>query len=140
MRTIFGGTLVFVIGLALVAGCSKNGKPTAEPVKAISNELDGKTFDILLAEEGKTGDKDQLIFSKGAFESVVCRPYGFVLASYKTTKGDDGAVTFEATSKSDKEGTSVWKGKIIGGKAEGTMVWTKGGKSTNYTFSSGDKG
>ncbi len=140
MRTIFGGTLVFGIGLALVAGCNKRGRDAAGPVKAISHELDGKTFDVLLTEEGKTGDKDQLIFSKGTFDSIVCRPYGFTLAAYKTLKSGDGSVSFEATSKSLTEGTSVWKGKITGGKIEGTMVWAKGGKSTNFTFSGGGSG
>ncbi len=139
MRTIFGGLLVFGIGLALVTGCNKRERGAAEPVKAISNELDGETFDILLAEEGKAGENDQLIFSEGAFDSVFCRPYGFALAPYKTTKGGDGAVTFEATSKSPKGGTNIWKGKIAVGKIEGTMIWTKGGKSLNYTFSGGGK-
>lgn len=137
MKKANGVLAVVAMGFLLGAGCGASKSDAgggAEAVTPISHDLDGRSYAIVLTEEGKAGDKDDLIFAKGTFDSVGCRHYGFTLAPYKTENAGD-AVEFEATANSPKEGTNVWKGTITGDTIKGTMVWTKGGKSVNHTFS-----
>jgi len=119
-----------------ISGCQmmNSEKTSPTPVTPVSTALDGRFFSIQLVKEGKIDDKDTLIFDKGAFDSTVCRKYGYELTSYITKKAGT-AMTYEAISKSKKYGHNTWRGKIEGDKISGTMVWNNGQKKVNYTYS-----
>ena len=91
--------------------------------------LDGKTYTIETTQVGaaKT-ETDDLVFAAGTFRSTGCDEYGFAPAAYDTTGGEDGAMAFSVTTKSDKEGTMTWNGNVKGDEIEGTAVWQKAGQ------------
>jgi hypothetical protein len=105
--------------------------------QAPAGALEGKTFDVVLTEEGKeSGDKDQLIFKDQKFESVGCRQYGFGPVAYTTESADGGATAFQATTSSATEGTIEWRGTAEGDRVEGHMLWKKQGQNDiAYSFS-----
>lgn len=74
--------------------CALTMMLTAAPALA-SDALDGKRFDGVFMERGKTsGDADTLTFRDGRFRSSACDKYGYSDAAYKTsTQGD--ATVFE---------------------------------------------
>ena len=98
------------------------------------NLLDGKKFTIQLMQGDKTDSKETLVFDNGMMDPLDCHQYGFTAANYQA-KNSGAMFTWVAISKSEKEGTMAWQGKITGDQIEGTMSWSKPGQATiNYTF------
>jgi len=96
--------------------------------------LDGKTFDVALTPDGGKADPDVLIFDRGVFRSTACDPYGFFECAYTTDVGV--GITFTATAKSPKDGTTTWRGKVKGVSIDGTMTWQKEGQApVKHAFS-----
>ena len=101
----------------------------AAPVLASGGALDGKRFDGVFMERGKTsGDADTLTFDNGRFRSSACDKYGYSDAAYKTsTQGD--ATVFEAETESARYGKLLWKGIVRGEKLDATVMSIRSGKS-----------
>jgi hypothetical protein len=94
-----------------------------------SNELDGRTFQGVFLERGKTsGDADTLIFKDGRFRSTACDRYGYSDAPYKVVKAG-GDTTFEAETQSAKYGKLQWSGVIRAGKLDATVMMVRDGKA-----------
>ena len=94
-----------------------------------SNSLDGRTFQGVFIERGKTsGDADTLIFKDGRFRSTACDRYGYSDAPYKTAGTADN-MSFEAETQSAKYGKLLWTGQIRGGKLDATVMMVRDGKS-----------
>ena len=95
---------------------------------------DGKRFSIELMKGGTLDSKETIVFDKGMMDPLDCHQYGFTAAKYEG-KNSGEMYTWRAVSKSDKEGTMAWQGKITGDKIEGNVSWTKEGQApVNYTF------
>lgn len=93
-----------------------------------AGELDGKTFVGSTGKTGKAkGDADTFTFAGGRFRSLACDKYGFGDAPY-TAKQEGAKTTFEAETKSAKQGTMKWAGTVEGDTLTGTAVWKKGTK------------
>ena len=113
-----------ILGLALVliawlpatgrgAGMDTHGKGL----------LDGKTFAVETGDTGKGGsDKDTLVFRNGMLHSLACDKYGFGEGVYTATE-QDGAMYFEAETKSPSKGTISWRGTIRGDRIESIYTW-----------------
>ncbi len=101
----------------------------AAPVLASGGALDGKRFDGVFMERGKTsGDADTLTFNNGRFRSSACDKYGYSDATYKTsTQGD--ATVFEAETESARYGKLLWKGIVRGEKLDATVMSIRDGKA-----------
>ena len=96
---------------------------------AQAQSLDGRTFDGVFLERGKTsGDADTLTFKDGRFRSSACDQYGYSDAAYKTRAEGDG-VRFVAETQSPKYGKLVWNGVVRGGKLDATVMMLQPGKS-----------
>jgi len=99
------------------------------PALALSSGLDGRRFEGVFLERGKTsGDADTLIFKDGRFRSTACDRYGYSDASYKSTAAGD-AVHFEAETESPRHGKLLWKGVVRDGKLDATAMAVRQGKS-----------
>lgn len=93
-----------------------------------SGALDGKRFDGVFLERGKTsGDADTLTFRDGRFRSSACDKYGYSDAAYKASSVGDATV-FEAETESAKYGKLVWKGTVRGDKLDATVMAIRSGK------------
>jgi len=100
----------------------------AGPVFAQSASLDGRRFDGVFIERGKTsGDADALIFQGGRFRSRACDRYGYSDAAYRATMQGD-AIAFEAETESAKYGKLIWKGIVRGDKLDATATMVRNGK------------
>ena len=98
------------------------------PTAAYSNSLDGRTFQGVFIERGKTsGDADTIIFKDGRFRSTACDRYGYSDAPYKTAGTGDN-MSFEAETQSAKYGKLLWTGQIRGGKLDATVMMMQPGK------------
>ena len=96
---------------------------------ALANGLDGRTFQGVFLERGKTsGDADTIIFKDGRFRSTACDRYGYSDAIYKTSAAGDGT-RFEAETQSAKYGKLVWNGFIRGNKLDATVMMVQSGKA-----------
>ncbi len=97
--------------------------------------LDGTKWQVTMMAKGEKPMPDTLTFGKGRFDSIACHPYGFGTAAYKAKKvGNDWK--FRAVTRSAKEGTMHWKGKVTGGKISGAIVWKNAkGEITKMTYS-----
>lgn len=95
---------------------------------ALAQGLDGRTFQGVFLERGKTsGDADTLTFKDGRFRSSACDRYGYSDAPYKaTTVGD--TMRFETETQSAKYGKLVWNGTIRGDKLDATVMMVQDGK------------
>lgn len=94
-----------------------------------SGTLDGKRFDGVFLERGKTsGDADTLTFRDGRFRSSACDKYGYSDAVYKTTTQGD-ATMFEAETESPRYGKLMWKGIVRGDKLDATVMAIRSGKA-----------
>ena len=72
----------------------------AEPALASRAALDGRNFDGIVLECGKTsGDADTLIFKDGRFRSTACDQYGYGDGVYTTSASADG-LSFAAETSS----------------------------------------
>lgn len=99
------------------------------PAFADTSELDGRSFQGVFIERGKTtGDADTLVFANGRFRSMACDRYGYSEAVYRTaTAGDQ--TRFEAQTESPKYGKLLWSGVVRGGKLDATATMVRDGKS-----------
>ena len=101
----------------------------AEPALASPAALDGRSFDGIVLECGKTsGDADTLIFKGGRFRSTACDQYGYGDGAYTATRSGE-AVTFEAETESPKYGKLLWKGVVRGPRLDGTMTMVRDGRA-----------
>ncbi len=99
------------------------------PALALGNSLDGRRFDGVFIERGKTsGDADTLSFKDGRFRSSACDRYGYSDAPYKSTAAGD-AVHFEAETESPRYGKLLWKGVIRDGKLDASAMSIRQGKA-----------
>lgn len=102
----------------------------SEPALAQNSALDGKSFEGVVLEPGKTsGDADMLIFAKGRFRSTACDRYGYGDGAYTASASGD-SVAFEAETESPKYGKLLWKGVVRGHKLDGTLTMISDGKAT----------
>jgi hypothetical protein len=99
------------------------------PVMAQASSLEGKTFEGVILEKGKTrGDADTLVFRNGKFRSSACDKYGFNEAPYKVS-ADGSLMRFEAVTESARDGKLEWTGYMSGNKLYATSVWVRSGKA-----------
>lgn len=105
----------------------------SEPSAPAKATLDGKTFTGEMKDPSGKADKDDFVFANGTFTSTGCTPYGFKAEKYEA-KGEGDAIAFTAKATSPKEGTMDWSGKAKGDTIEGKALWTKDGKTSEYTF------
>lgn len=95
---------------------------------ALAGSLDGRSFDGVFLERGKTsGDADTLIFKDGRFRSTACDRYDYSDAGYRTSADGDG-LRFEAETHSPKYGKLQWSGVVRGGKLDATVMMLQPGK------------
>ncbi len=89
--------------------------------------LDGKVFTGPTGTMGKNAtEDDELRFENGKLYSVGCADWGFDWGAY-STKVEGNNVTFEAVTKSPKDGKIVWSGTVNGDTIDATYIWTKKG-------------
>jgi hypothetical protein len=101
---------------------------TSGPSRADPGALDGKQFQGVFLERGKTsGEADTLTFRDGRFRSSACDRYGYSDAPYKSLAQGD-ATAFETETESAKYGKMVWKGVVRNGKLDATVIWLRQGK------------
>jgi hypothetical protein len=112
-----------LLGLCAVAAA------IVPPSVAQANGLDGRSFQGVFLERGKTsGDADTLTFKDGRFRSSACDRYGYSDAPYKvSTVGD--TTRFETETQSPKYGKLLWNGTVRGGKLDATVMMVREGKS-----------
>ena len=101
--------------------------------------LDGKNYNIEMY-EGKTRDSPQkLSFVEGKMIFSDAERYGFSSEEYKCKQKNDSTWTFLSVSKSKKNGTMTWEGKVVNEKIDGTCIWTRPVENPiNYTFKGGE--
>jgi hypothetical protein len=89
--------------------------------------LDGKRFDGIVLEPGKTaGDADTLIFEGGRFRSTACDRYDYGDGAYSVTASDEG-LCFEAETVSPKYGMLRWHGVVRDTRLDGTLTMVRDG-------------
>ena len=99
------------------------------PAIAETNALDGRSFEGVFIQRGKTsGDADTLVFKDGRFRSSACDRYGYSDAVYKTAAAGD-SMRFEAETQSAKYGRLLWSGVVRGGKLDASATMVRDGKS-----------
>lgn len=116
------------------AAASTEARSSKPSVPAAHQPLDGKVFDVVLAQPNGQKDPDQLVFDSATFESIACRPYGFKPATYSARmQGSD--VAFESVPKSKDAGANQWKGTVHGSSVSGSLICTgPKGEPMNCTF------
>ena len=83
------------------------------PAFAESNALDGRKFEGVFIQRGKTsGDADTIVFKDGRFRSLACDQYGYSDAPYKTAAMGD-TTRFEAQTQSAKYGKLDAKAMMV---------------------------
>jgi hypothetical protein len=98
------------------------------PSRAQTSALDGRNFEGVVLERGKTsGDADTIIFKDGRFRSTACDQYGYADGPYTASVSGE-AIAFEAETESPKYGKLLWKGAVRGGKLDGIMTMVRDGK------------
>lgn len=99
------------------------------PALVMAGPLDGRRFDGVFIERGKTsGDADTLTFKEGRFRSSACDRYGYSDAPYRAVVAGD-AVQFEAETESPRYGKLLWKGVIRDGRLDATVTALRPGKA-----------
>jgi hypothetical protein len=107
----------------------RNLAVSSSPARAEASGLDGRTFDGVVLERGKTsGDADTIIFKDGRFRSTACDQYGYGDGPYSASVTGD-TITFEAETESPKYGKLLWKGQVRGQKLDGVMTMVRDGKA-----------
>ena len=100
----------------------------AEPALASRGRLDGKNFDGIVLERGKTsGDADTLIFKDGRFRSTACDQYDYGDGPYTSTTSGE-TVAFEVETESPKYGKLLWKGVVRGPRLDATLTMVRDGR------------
>ena len=114
--------LASLLGLAALAAAVVPSAP------AFASDLDGRSFQGVFLERGKTsGDADTITFKDGRFRSSACDRYGYSDAPYKaSTVGD--SMRFETETQSAKYGKLLWSGTVRGGKLDATVMMVQDGK------------
>ncbi len=98
------------------------------PTLAVAENLDGRSFQGVFIERGKTaGDADTLTFKDGRFHSSACDQYGYSDAPYKTVAAGD-TLRFQAETVSAKYGKLQWNGEIRGKKLDAIVMMEQKGK------------
>lgn len=93
-----------------------------------TNILDGRRFDGVVLERGKTsGDADTLIFERGRFRSTACDRYEYGDGAYTATV-QGGTVSFTAETESPKYGKLRWRGVVNGERLDGALIMVRDGK------------
>ena len=101
-----------------------------DPGAASRDALDGRSFDGIVIECGKTsGDADRLIFKDGRFRSTACDQYGYGDGPYKATRSGE-TVVFEAETESPQYGKLLWNGVVRGPRLDGTMTMVRDGRAS----------
>jgi hypothetical protein len=101
--------------------------PSPVPSSEAPKPLDGRRFDGIVLERGKTsGDADTLIFQAGRFRSTACDRFGYGDGDYVATVGAD-AITFRAETESEKYGKLLWSGTVRGPRLDATLAMIRGG-------------
>ena len=101
----------------------------AQAPAASRGALDGRNFDGIVLERGKTsGDADTLIFRDGRFRSTACDQYEYGDGPYTTTRSGD-AISFEAQTESPKYGRLLFKGVVRGPRLDGTLTMIRDGRA-----------
>jgi hypothetical protein len=114
-------TMATAAGLALAAAL-------APAAAAQGGALDGKVFDGVFIERGKTrGDADTLTFRDGRFRSSACDAYGYADAAY-TARPEGEAIRFEAETSSPRYGKLRWVGYVRGEKLDATATMIREGR------------
>jgi hypothetical protein len=99
---------------------------TIAPINGGRDPLDGRTFEGIVLECGKTsGDADSLIFRNGRFRSTACDRYEYGDGAYTTTVSGE-TVTFSAETESPKYGKLRWNGVVRGRRLDGTLTMVRG--------------
>ena len=82
--------------------------------------LDGKVFIGEAGEKGKPADEkgDIITFAGGTFHSSLCDQWGYGKGAY-SAKAEGDVISFEAETRSEKDGRLVWGGRLKGGVLEG---------------------
>lgn len=113
---------IFGLVVMLIAWLPATGRSAGMDARG-KGSLDGKTFVVDTGDAGKGGsDKDTIVFRDGTLHSKACDRYGFGAGAYSATE-KDGAVYFEAETKSPTKGTISWRGTIRGDRIESTYTW-----------------
>ncbi len=116
IRALFTPHLSFAVGTAAMPG------QTAV--------LDGRTFEGVVLERGKTsGDADTIIFKDGRFRSTACDQYGYGDGAYTVSVTGEN-IAFQAETESPQYGKLLWKGVVNGKKLDGSMTMVRDGKET----------
>jgi hypothetical protein len=102
--------------------------PSVVPVSGGRDPLEGRTFDGIVLECGKTsGDADSLIFKNGRFRSTACDRYEYGDGPYTTVAAGD-TVSFSAETESPKYGKLRWQGVVRGRRLDGTLTMVRDGQ------------
>lgn len=100
---------------------------TVSPLHAQAHLLDGRRFDGIVLECGKTsGDADTLSFEGGRFRSSACDRYGYGDGPYRATESA-GAIAFESETESPKYGKLLWRGVVRGARMDATLTMVRDG-------------
>src|SRR5688572_5284281 len=115
--------LTSLLGLFAIAASVVPSAP------ALASNLDGRSFQGVFLERGKTsGDADTIIFKDGRFRSTACDRYGYSDAAYKVTTAGD-STRFEVETESAKYGKLLWSGTVRGNKLDATVMMVQKGKA-----------
>lgn len=94
---------------------------------ALSHLLDGRRFDGIVLERGRTaGDADTITFMNGRFRSSACDRYGYGDGVY-TARESAGAIEFECETESPKHGRLRWHGVVRGARLDATLTMLRHG-------------
>ena len=97
---------------------------------SLSHLLDGRRFDGIVLERGKTaGDADTISFTNGRFRSSACDRYGYGDGAY-TAREAAGAIEFECETESPKYGRLRWHGMVRGARLDATLTMLRNGVAT----------
>src|SRR5205085_9450792 len=96
-------------------------------IQPLHHALDGKRFDGIVLERGKTaGDADTLTFEGGRFRSSACDRYDYGDGRYTTTVSG-GEVAFECETESPRYGKLLWRGVVRGPRMDATLTMMRDG-------------
>lgn len=94
---------------------------------SLDHALDGKRFDGVVLERGKTGgDADTLTFEGGRFRSSACDRYDYGDGPYTATVSA-GEIRFECETESPKYGKLLWRGVVRGPRMDATLTMMRDG-------------
>ena len=114
---------------ASLAGLVTVAAAVVPPAPALAGPLDGRRFEGVFIERGKTsGDADTISFKDGRFHSSACDRYGYAEAPYKAANQGD-AMSFQAETESAQYGKLRWSGVVRAGKLDATVMMIRDGKT-----------